>query len=281
MKMLPSTKRFFLQSSALLLALSCASAQVLTLDFADGNGTTTVDQYTGISGSGWNTAWTQSFSANATNTSATVVNTSPLYTGGGNYLQVSYDTTDTATARVSRQWDTTELTLTDPVVLDFYFRSNTNVSTSTQVFTLFGSNSAISSTGPNDSWRIAADGGGFSAFDNTTPVSLGTGPILAGVTFHFTLTFDTVANTYDVSVTNMSTSATFTADDLALRNGADASLSYMNFLSSNSQAAAKTGLGFAIDGISLTTVPEPGVAALSVLGGLLLTHFARRRHASL
>jgi hypothetical protein len=281
MKMLPSTKRFLLQAFALLLAISCASAQVLTLDFAGGNGTTTVDQYTGTSGSGWNTAWTQGFTANATNTSATVVNTSPLYSGGGNYLQVSYDATSNATARVSRQWDTTALTLTDPVVLDFYFRSTTTVGTATQIFTLFGGTAATSATGASDSWRIAADGGGFSAFNGTTPVSLGTGPILAGVTFHFTLTFDTVANTYDISVTNMSTSATSSLNDLAFRSGNDLALGYMNFVSANSQAVAKTGLGYSIDGISLTAVPEPAVAASALLGGLLLTHFARRRQSSL
>src|SRR5689334_15758934 len=79
---------------ALLAAFSVtssASAQVLTLDFAGGNGTSSVDQYQGIAGSGWNTAWSQSIGAQTDNASLTVTNTSPLYSGGGNYLNISYD----------------------------------------------------------------------------------------------------------------------------------------------------------------------------------------------
>jgi uncharacterized protein (TIGR03382 family) len=266
-------------AASLLIALGLfapppAQAQVLTLNFADGNGTTSVDQYTGTTGSGWNTAWTSAFGADTSTGTGTVINTTPLYTGGDNYLHVTYDTGSGSarTARISRQWNTSAISLAAPITLDFYFRSDTAINNSNQSFVIFGSSSATGSTSANDSWKITIDGGGISAFDNTTAVSLGTGSIAANTPFHFTLAIDPTANTYTVSATNLTTPTTYPSGTLALRNGADASLSYINIVANG--GASLTGLGYSIDGLSV--VPEPTTAALAV-GGLAAAGLLRRR----
>ncbi len=283
MKLIQTSQTILLAvlSLGFLLIPPAAQGAILTLEFANGNGTSLVDQYTGASGSGWNTAWTQSFGVNTTSGSAGVVNTTPLYTGGGNYLHVGFDTISGGTAsqrsaRVSRQWDTSAISLTQPIVLDFYFRSDTVASNTLQSFSLFGSSTATSGTSLNDSWRIDINSTGINAFNNTTSVSLGTaaqtGVNVANTPFHFTLSLDPVADTYVVSVTRLDTNVTFTSGALAFRNGADASLAYLNFVSFG--GASQSNLGFSLDTISV--VPEPGVVSLFALGGCLVFAFRKR-----
>lgn len=261
-----------------LVSIASARAQVLALNFSggDGNGTALVDQFTGTSGSGWATAWTQSYGSDATSGNAAVVDASPIFSGGGRYLDVSYNTGSGANrgVRVSRQWNTSAISLATPIVFDFYFRPDTAVSNGTQAFLLFGSTAATSSTGGNDSWKITMDGGGVSVFNNNTPVTLATaaqaGTNVANTPLHFTLTINPVADTYTVSMTRLDTNATFTSGTLALRSGSDASLSYFNFVSNG--GANQNGLGFSLD--ALTVVPEPSTAA-TVLVGLALAGFAK------
>src|SRR5262245_47588858 len=57
----------------------------------NGNGTSSVDQYAGTSGSGWDSSW-QVRNSNSTFTTATVDNTNPL-NGGGNYLSATLTAT--------------------------------------------------------------------------------------------------------------------------------------------------------------------------------------------
>lgn len=212
--------------------------------------------------------WTPYFHSGTTDTSATVV---------GNDYKVSYDTEASASiGRAYRNWDIAAIPLTSPFTVEFDFRSNTNVASALQTFVIFGSSAQSQSTGPNDSWKITADGGGWGVYNNNTYASLGTGSILADVTWRFTLTIDPVADTYRVDVTNLSTSNTWSLAGLALRNGSDTSLSFLNFVSNG--AASQTGLGFSVGEISITTtaVPEPHAAAL-VLGGILLAGVLARR----
>lgn len=272
---------------ALGFAAFSAQAAVLPLDFSGGAGTTGVDQYAGIAGSGWSSPWSATFHSGTASGSATVGSASPLVVGGGNYLQVNFDTTTGGLGRVARQWDTSQISLTSPFTLEFNFRSNVNTSGATQTITLFGSSASASGTGGNDSWKLTADGGGWSAYNNTTVTPLrngaaATGQILANQTWHFTVTIDPVANTYDVSAQNLTTSsAVFSVAGMALRNGADSSLAWLNFHASG--AASSTGRGFAIDSLSITSsaIPEPSSAAL-LLGGLALggTMLGRRRRSA-
>jgi hypothetical protein len=271
----------FLPVSFFVVCLTFVSAvtarsQVLALNFSGSNGTNLVDQFTGTSGSGWATAWTQSYGADTVSGNGTVVNSSPIYSGGGDYLDVSYNTGSGANrgVRVSRQWNTSAISLTEPIVFEFYFRSDTSVINANQSLLLFGSTAGTSSTGGNDSWKITMDGGGVTVFNSNTAVSLATavqaGTNVANTPLHFTLAINPVTDTYTVSMTRLDTNVTFTSGTLALRNGADASLSYFNFVSNG--GANQTGLGFALDGLSV--VPEPSSAA-AVLFGLALAGFAK------
>lgn len=265
-----------------LTALS-AQAAVLSLDFNGGAGTTGVDQYTGAVGNGWSTAWSSTFHSGTANTGASVSAASPLAAGGGNYLQLGFDTIASGArlARHARQWDTSAIALTSPFTLEFNFRSNVNVAGATQTILVFGSNTSATGTGASDSWKLAADGGGWSAFNGTTATSVGGGAVKAGETWHMSVTINPANDTYGVSVQNLTTSsAVFSVSGLALRNGADASLSWLNFHATG--GASQTGLGFAIDALSISSsaIPEPSGAAL-LFGGLASGGaMLRRRRAS-
>lgn len=269
---------------AVLAAVQSTSAAVLPLDFTNGNGTSSVDQFTGVSGSGWNTAWLQSYGSDVTSPLAVVQNTTPIYSGGDNYLHVTYSAgtnvdSTLRTARVSRQWSTSSLSLSSPITMSFYFRSDTIVSGANQSFVFFGSSTAGSTTGPGDSWKISMDGGGVNIFNgNTGSVLVSAAQIgtnVANAALKFTLVIDPVADTYVVTATRLDTNVSFTSGTLALRNGGDSSLSYINVMATG--GSGKSNLGYSLDG--LTVVPEPHTWALLALG-LTAIAFRRRRRVS-
>lgn len=257
-------------------------ADILPLEFTGGNGAASVDQYTGISGSGWTSAWSSEFGGNTSNRNISVTNTTPIITGGGNYLHVTYDTASSGdrNARVSRRWDTsgTSISLSAPIVISFNFRSDTAIAGATQSFTLFGSSAARSTTGGDDSWKITMDGGGINIFNNNTISQLVTaaqvGTNVAGTPLKFSLLIDPTVDTYIVSVTRLDTNVTFTSGTLALRNGADASLSYLNFVGHG--GASMTNIGYSLDAISITAVPELSITAGAIfcllVGIVLIRH---------
>ncbi len=71
--------------------------------FTDGNGSTTAQQFNGAAGDGWLAGWTTS----TTNSTGTVLSTTPLSSGTGNYLKVTSTSGSGAASQagVSRQWD--------------------------------------------------------------------------------------------------------------------------------------------------------------------------------
>lgn len=257
-----------------LFSLS-AQAVVTPLTFSGGIGTAGVDQYQGVAGGGWNTAWAAGFHSGTTGGSATVSSASPLVSGGGDYLDVSYNTTTGGITRVNRQIDLTALDLASPVTISFDFRSKAGVEAANQTILIFASSASATGTGANDSWKIEGNGAGWRVNDNTSNASLGTGYISAGDTWHFSLTIDPVENKYGVSAQNLTTnSEVYSLSGLALRNGADASLAWLNF--NVTGGAGQTGLGFSIDNLVVSQIPEPGAAALA-FGGLALAGTLGRR----
>ena len=266
----------------MLVVPALASAVILPLEFAGGNGNTSVDQFEGIAGSGWATAWEAHFHSGTSNGVATVEDTSPLVPGDGNYLHLTYDTgaSGTALARLARQWDTTALSLTSKIIISFDIRSDVDISNSTQTFVLFGSSVSASGTSSSDSWKLTADGGGWRAYNGTTGVTFDSGSINAGDTWSITLIVDPVLDTYEASVQNITQSGTvFTLSDLALRNGDDASLSFLNIHGNASYNL--TGRGYSIDDVSITNIPEASSSLLIFGVGALLpaVSLLRRRRA--
>jgi hypothetical protein len=256
--------------------------QVADLGFTDGTGTGSVDQYTGATGSGWSSAWGATFHSQTLNGLATLASSTPLVSGGGNYLRVTYDTqatvTTSAIGRVARQWDTTAISLTSPVILQFDVRLLTDSGSANQTVTFFGSSTSASSTSSNDSWKISSSGDGWYVYSGTTAISLGTGQVKASDTWRFAVTIDAVADTYSVATQNLTTSSiVYTSiSSLALRNGADSSLSWLNFNSSAN--ASLTDRGFELDNVSVSSaIPEPGTAALLAGGAMMIGAVLRRR----
>lgn len=274
---------------AAALGVSVAGAAVTPLTFSGGG----VDQYPGATGGGWLTPWTVANGSNTTNisTKTAVLNTSPLYSGGGNYLHVGYDAGNAASsAGASRQWDVSSISLTDSFVIDFYFRSDTAVSNANQVFNLFGGSTAAVGTSSSASWALNFTGGGITATNyDASGVSQGNATLLtqaqsqqsmSGVAFHFTVTINPVADTYTVAVTNLNNSVSVTSAVLGLRNRTDAGLSYLNFgVARAASAVAATDLGYSIDNVTITSlaapIPEPGTYSLLAGGACLAFGYLR------
>jgi hypothetical protein len=275
--------------------------------FADGNGNTFVDQYAGISGDGWLTAWSSATGGSGTTSNPTVLNTTPL-NGGGNYLSVPF-TVGTSTndnfAAVIRRFGTFDgVDPTLPYTLSFDYRPEAkNTATAAEFrsrFQIFGSSSMPNGDTSGDStWIIAAAAGttgsnpvgvvantwGF--LNNPTPgttasiaamqfVSSGIA-MNADMVYHFELAVDPANKRYTPSVSDGTN--TFTASSpLYFRNQAAAasSASYLAF-GARQKNTANSGLAnypFSIDSVNI--VPEPGSILLITFAGIGLVGFARR-----
>ena len=77
---------------AILALASLVNASDIVANFDGGNGETSVDQYKGIAGDGWTSAWVESYHEPESALSAGVQNANPL-NGGGNYLQTTLSAT--------------------------------------------------------------------------------------------------------------------------------------------------------------------------------------------
>jgi len=267
----------------LTLGVASAPAAVLTLDFANGNGTTSVDQYAGIAGSGWNTAWTTAAGSNVTSSTSTVINTTPLYSGSGNYLSTSYTVNGLGGGnqwvRVSRQVNSSAISLTSPVSFSFTLRPDSTVSNANETFTIFNATAATQNTGASDTWKITADGGGWNIYNGNTAVAVGKvgATNLAGTDYQFTINSDPSTKTWTATIFNISNNVTYNSGTLSWRNTAATSENtFLNFVSQGGAATSQT-FGYSLDNI--VVVPEPSVGTLAAMGGvsfLLLKRWRRR-----
>lgn len=264
---------------ALLAGILTAGAQVLPLDFTDGNGTTSVDQFAGIAGSGWKTAWTTQAGPNVTGFSSTVTNTNPL-AGGGNYLQTNFSVVGTNQGgqwlRLSRQLDSSAISLSSPVMYSFTLRPDSTVSNSFETFTIFSGTAATNNTGGGDTWKITADGGGWNVYTGNTLVALGKvgAAMLSGTTYQFNIYSDPLTKTWSLTINNLTNNSTVSSSVLNWRTTASVENSFLNFISQSGSESAAT-FGYSLD--SLTVIPEPSTVALLALGGAaVLLNFRRR-----
>lgn len=254
-----------------------ANGQVLTLTFANGNGTSSVDQYTGTSGSGWNAAWSSAVTSSSSFT-GTVTNTNPLVTGGGNYLSSTVTTTGTAApqATVFRQYNGTpsgvDISLDHTISFDFRGETALTAGTS-QSYNLFASTST-SRTGLDntDTWAFKVENGTWRVMNGNkagggTYVNTGVSYV-AGTTYDFTISVDADTQSYTASIYNGST--TYTSGVLGFRSSSAVDGTNLYFGASGS--ASGQSFSFSLDNLSV--VPEPSTL---LLGALALLPLARRR----
>jgi len=266
---------------ALLAGILTAGAQVLPLDFADGNGTTSVDQFAGIAGSGWKTAWTAQAGGNVTGFTNTVTNANPL-AGGGNYLQTNFSVVGTNQGgqwlRLSRQLDSSAISLSSPVMYAFTLRPDSTVSNSNETFTIFSGTTATNNTGAGDTWKITADGGGWNVYNGPGNTLVGLGKVgastLSGTTYQFNIYSDPLTKTWSLTINNLTNNVSVSSGVLGWRSTASVENSFLNFISQSGSESAAT-FGYSLD--SLTVIPEPSAVALMALGGAaMVVHFRRR-----
>ncbi|PAW78903.1 MAG: hypothetical protein B9S32_05855 [Verrucomicrobia bacterium Tous-C9LFEB] len=257
---------------ALLLGASQSSGAVLTLDFADGNGTTSVDQYMGTAGSGWKGGWTTATTGSSSTN--TVTNGTPLYTGGNNYLQASYIISATGqNERVTRQVDSTAINLSSLVTYSFTFRSDVSIGGSGQYLAIVNATGPTSGTGPSNTWEITADGGGW----KVGGVALGFLGGGTGTDYQFTINSDPISKTYNVTILNLNNLQSVTSVTANYRNAlATTENTYLNFISTaTGTALVGSTIGFSIDNISV--VPEPNSMALIVASCALFAILGKGR----
>jgi hypothetical protein len=264
---------------ALVFSFGILAAPVhaqIEANFDGGNSTSVVDSFTGVAGNGWLTGWTI---AGGSTPSSTVINTTPLTAGGGNYLSSSIANTgaSASSGMVVRKFDSS-LTSSSSYTVSFNFRLDTALA-GAQVFNIYAANTG-SAGGPSgaDLWEISVQANSASG---KWKIGGGTTTITAiqGVTYSFNLTI-TPGTGYTASIYDGTTTYT-TSSSIAFRNGSSTG-DYLYFGATS--VAASTTVDYSIDSISISTaaVPEPAdVAAVFAAISLFWVIGVRRsRHRS-
>ncbi|WP_043583064.1 PEP-CTERM sorting domain-containing protein [Geminisphaera colitermitum] len=290
-----------------------AKAVTLTLDFADGEGTSSVDQWTGKNGGVWRNAWAIKNAVtdgSATFASTGVSNTSPLYTGGGNHLKFVMDTTaitsGSRSAAAIRKLETDVIDLARTITYSFYFRLENDPSTITASsyrgpqYAIFAdtSTNGVASTGSGNTWLIQTTS---TAGNSTSYWELGDGngtgsstlvkttmKAEAGVTYFFTVVSDPATRTWTVSINNGSTTYDSVTAGLTLDYrsiAADNAGQWLQFAIKDLTADNTESLAYSLDHITVSqadapVVPEPMTTALFLGAGAFLAVAIIRRRAS-
>lgn len=287
----PSRHPRNLTIAALLCAASSAFGATIA-HFDDGVGTGSVDAYTGMAGGGWLGAWTNA-SVNGSTVSGTVLNTTPLVSGSGNYLRATLNGSATNNANTQgytgRVIDPTAFDFAEPIVLSFDFRPDTAFSSASSQFRILQNAPGMTgATGPNNLWTItsgvtatptwnfggsATPGGTFA--NNDSGISVVTGHV-----YSFELTLDMTNKSYVGTVTDLDTNASFTSGVMYFRYQTSVTTTALEFGALLATGGATTGqsMSFSVDNISISQVPEPSAfAVLLGAGALAATGAVRRR----
>jgi len=285
----PMKHKLCIVAFTLLAFTSGSSAQVATLDFTGGNGTSSVDQWQGTGGSGWTAGWVQGTDSSSMDINRTVVNTDPFFGGGGNYLSGSNTVLATYGGQVRngiyRAYN--GATLTDSLTYSWNFRidsatgfSNafndqlTFMETSDQQ--VFNPGSAATTT-----WFLQLRG---AAGNLTVRARNGTGQvdtasaIAIGTDYGFQVVSNPTTKTYSYSITNLATSGVVASGtNLGWWNGsASAHGGVFNTIVGLEGNNIGDGVAFSLDSVAISAIPEPSTYALLGLGLGALVWLRRR-----
>lgn len=273
------------------LPIGLARAAIVA-NFTDGEGTASVDQFTGTAGNGWLGAWSLGTGASGSGTTrvATVTNANPL-NGGDNYLSVTMTTGTnandnyTAARRQFGAFDGVDPTMPHTISFDFRPEAKNEIPNAEfrSRFQMFGSSLLPGGdTSASTTWWVVAAAGttgsaphgvvannwGFLTNPNpaVTPAPSGMNFVDSGIAmnvntvYHFEIAVDPVNKSYVASVSDGS--STFTSETLYFRNQdvAAQSASYLAF-GARQQNTDNEGLAtypFSFDSVSI--VPTPTTA---------------------
>jgi hypothetical protein len=267
-----------------------AEAVTLTLDFADGNGTLSVDQYAGKAGNGWAAGWTIGKSQTAIGFTGTVTDDTPLYSNGGNYLKASMTSlgesaTGAQQAGVRRRIDSSVIDLTSAFSYSFYFRADDDWSGNSAQYMIFSNSSAASGTSNDSTWAVISSAQADSkwTFRDGSDNVVSTMAVTAGTTYLFTINTNPATRSYTVSIFNGTT--TYDSPSLAWRSSATTEAEFLHFVVKDTTQTTAATMGFSLDHLTIEqadapVVPEPMTTALFLGTGTLLAVAVFRRRAT-
>ncbi|GAA5483202.1 PEP-CTERM sorting domain-containing protein [Haloferula sargassicola] len=276
--------------AALITGASWSSGAIIA-DFTDGNGASSVDQYQGIAGDGWDGPWGTSTST--ADLTGSVVNSSPL-NGGGNYLSSTLTATGASGGRgiqFRNYNDFGDVNVSAAHTISFDIRVDSSLATFNSGIDYFQMYDRIGGTdfANTGAWLVRAfgadvenlgttavvggnwaiyNGNKDGSFSNTNFVDTGV-PLVAGNVYHFDVTLDPTIAEYSVTING---GTTFSG--LGFRNATGTVQTQVNF--GGRVSDLNETLTYSLDSIAVTNVPEPSCLLVSCLGVLGL---ARRRRA--
>ena len=269
--------------AALAASAGLRSEAAIIANFNDGDGNISSDQYPGNATDGWASGWGAGGHLTA---SSGVVSTAPL-SGGGNYLQVTDNTTVTSTyARRTYQTVGGNVDITQTYTISLSYRFDGNIADFNAFndrVAIFGDTaSASTGTGATNTWCVGVVGGtntdvtaagNWYFIDNNGSTSFGSSNMsytslsfVAGRTYDISITVNPVAGTYSASI-NDGVNPEVSASDLAFRRGTGsitASATQTLYIANNASAGTDSS-AFSIDNIVI--VPEPASAMMALLAG--------------
>nr|WP_246418006.1 PEP-CTERM sorting domain-containing protein [Haloferula luteola] len=251
----------------------------ITADFSGGNGSDSVDQFTGVAGGGWAGAWQSNTAGTSggTSFSSSVLGSSPLNSGGDYLSTVLIGGSGTSKGGVQRAYETSgsvDLSAVHQLSFDFRIDSDLSTFTSTTDYLQAFDRPASSDFGSNGTWLIRAagasvnginalnwmfyDGGQDGAGFNTANFVDSGVALASGTVYHFEVFIDPAALEYSVSINGGPISA-----PLGFRTGDAGNLGNLNFGGQVSSAGEE--MAFSLD--SVAVVPEPSATALLLVAG--------------
>jgi hypothetical protein len=280
-------------TAASVLFFNPAAKADIVANFTGGDGVESVDQYQGIPGDGWTTAWQTNTAASSAGTSLVgFVDESAPMNGGGKYLS-SFLTGGSGVSKGVQQrqygsFDNVDILAAHTVSFDLRLDSDTSKLTAgTDYFQAFD-RPFTSDFGANGAWLIRASGASVNgipalnwmfynggkdggAFNTANFVDSGIS-FISGLVYHFVIDIDPLNLEYTVSINGGPESA-----PMGFRTNTPTNLGSLNFGGQVSDAGEV--LAYSLDTVDVApvAVPEPSTVALVISAGLAGVGVMRRK----